>query len=139
MKKVTYYTLVVLRFLLAVFMINGGLQHFLKADFYVPFVPSFLPFTHMIILLSGVLEIVLGVLLFFPRKISKYGGLAIFLLMIAFLPVHIYDLFSSTPAIGTHKAAWIRFFVQFIFIGWAWAVYRFLGKGTMNNTPKYGR
>ncbi len=128
MNKFTYYTLVVLRFLLALFMINGGVQHFLKPDFYVPFVPSFLPYTQTIILLSGVLEIALGVALLFPKRISKYGALAIFLLMLVFLPVHISDIFSSTPAIGSHKAAWIRLFVQFIFIVWAWGVYRFLAK-----------
>ena len=128
MNKFSYYTLSVLRFLLALFMINGGLQHFLKPDFYIPFVPPFLPFTHAIILLSGVVEIALGISLFFPRKISRYGALGIFLLMLAFFPIHIADLFLTEPAIGSHKAAWIRFFVQFIFTGWAWIVYRFLNK-----------
>lgn len=128
MNKFTYYTLIALRFLLALFMINGGVQHFIKPDFYIPFAPSFLPFTHAIILLSGVLEIGLGILLFFPKKISKYAALAVFFLMLMFLPIHIWDIFSSTPAIGSHGAAWIRFFVQFLFIGWAWLVYRFLAR-----------
>ncbi len=33
----------ILRYLLAIFMIYGGVQHFVKPDFYAPFVPSFLP------------------------------------------------------------------------------------------------
>lgn len=126
MNKFKYYVLVLLRFLLALFMINAGLQHFLNPDFYLPFVPPFLPFTHAIILLSGVLEIVLGIGLFLPKKISRHVACGIFVLMLVFFPIHIADLFLSHPAIGSHKAAWIRLFVQFILTAWAWRVYRFL-------------
>ncbi|MDP8078912.1 hypothetical protein [Phocoenobacter skyensis] len=43
-----------------------------------------------------------------------------------FLPIHISDVFMENPAIGTHKLALIRVPIQFVFIGWAWVVYRFL-------------
>lgn len=124
--KFLYYALVLLRFVLAVFMINAGVQHFLKPAFYIPFVPVFLPLKELIIFSSGVLELALGLSLFFPKRISQYGALAIFALMLLFLPIHLADLFLENPAIGSHGAAWIRFFVQFIFIAWAYAVYRFL-------------
>ncbi len=111
----------VMQILLAIFMIFGGVQHFINTTFYEPFVPNFLPFKTFIIYASGVVPAVLGVLLFIP-KYAKIGATGILLLMIAYLPVHIWDVFSETPAIGSHKAALIRLPVQFLFIAWAWKI-----------------
>ena len=118
----------VIRIILGLFMINGGVQHFLKPDFYIPFVPSFLPFTIGIIYLSGVLEVILGLALFLKRDYAKFGALGLLLMMIAILPVHIADVFSATPAIGTHTAALIRLPIQFAFIALVWKVYRTLSQ-----------
>lgn len=116
----------ILRYLLAIFMIYGGVQHFVKPDFYAPFVPSFLPFTKFFILSSGVVEVLLGLMLVLKGKFAQYGALGVFLLMLVFLPIHIKDVLVENPAIGTHKMALIRLPFQFVFIGWAWVVYRFL-------------
>ncbi|MCG8185868.1 hypothetical protein J2Q11_07295 [Tenacibaculum finnmarkense genomovar finnmarkense] len=105
-------------------MIFGGVQHFIKPTFYLPFVPTFLPFPIMIIYLSGILEIGLGILLFLDTKYAKLGALGIFYLMLLFLPVHIWDVFSATPAIGSHTAALIRLPFQFLFIAWAWKIHK---------------
>ncbi|SOS74273.1 DoxX family protein [Tenacibaculum piscium] len=114
----------VLKILLAVFMIFGGVQHFIKPTFYLPFVPSFLPFPITIIYLSGILEIGLGILLFLNKNYAKLGAFGIFCLMLLFLPVHIWDVFSVTPAIGSHTAALIRVPFQFLFIAWSWKIYK---------------
>jgi uncharacterized membrane protein len=45
-----------------------------------------------------------------------------FLLMIAFLPLHIVDVFKDNPAIGSTTLAYIRLPIQFILIYWAWKV-----------------
>ena len=111
----------ILKILLALFMIYAGIQHFLKPTFYIAFVPDFLPFKMFIIYWSGVLEIVLGILLFLP-KYSKLGATGIFWLMIVFLPIHIWDVLSEHPAIGSSEAARIRLPIQFVFIGLAWVV-----------------
>lgn len=114
----------VLKIILGVFMIFGGVQHFIKPTFYLPFVPTFLPFPIMIIYLSGILEIGLGILLFLNTKYAKLGALGVFYLMLLFLPVHIWDVFSSNPAIGSHTAALIRLPFQFLFIAWAWKIHK---------------
>ncbi|MBE7688629.1 hypothetical protein [Tenacibaculum finnmarkense] len=114
----------VLKIILAVFMIFGGVQHFIKPTFYLAFVPTFLPFPIMIIYLSGILEIGLGILLFLNTKYAKLGALGVFYLMLLFLPVHIWDVFSATPAIGSHTAALIRLPFQFLFIAWAWKIHK---------------
>ncbi len=116
----------ILRYLLAIFMVYAGVQHFVKPDFYTPFVPSFLPFTKFFILSSGVVEILLGAMLMLKEKFAKYGALGIFLLMLVFLPIHIKDVLVENSSIGTHKMAVIRLPFQFVFLAWSWAVYRFL-------------
>lgn len=118
----------VLRYLLAIFMVYAGVQHFIKPEFYTPFVPSFLPYSHFLIISSGVVEVVLGLLLFFRNKYVTYGALGIFLLMLVFLPIHIKDVLVENPAIGSHKAAMIRLPIQIVFLVWSWAVYQFTKK-----------
>lgn len=110
---------IVVRIVFAIFMVYAGVQHFLKPEFYLPFVPSFLPFTTTIIYISGIVEIVLGLMLFIPKYI-KVGAMGIMLLMLVFLPIHIWDVFSDAPAIGSHQAALIRLPIQILFIAIAW-------------------
>jgi len=112
---------IILKVTLAIFLIFGGIQHFLKPDFYTPFVPEFLPFTMAIIYFSGLVEIIFGIALF-TKKYAKFGAWGIFILMLAFLPIHIWDVFSDTPAIGSHKAALIRIPIQLILIIVSWKV-----------------
>jgi len=109
------------RILFALFMVMGGVQHFLKPDFYLPFVPSFLPFPMTIIYLSGIVEVALGLLLLF-KKTANIAATGIFILMLLFLPVHVWDIISDTPAIGSHKAALIRLPFQFLFMAIAWKI-----------------
>jgi len=109
-----------LTFLFGAFMIFGGVNHFLKPEMYYPFIPDFLP-QSFINLSSGVLEIVLGVGAFIPATRSK-ATMGIFILMILFLPLHIWDVFKEHPAIGSHLAAIIRVPVQFLFIFITWFI-----------------
>ncbi len=115
----------ILSVLLGLFMLYGGVNHFMIPVFYLPFVPEFLPFREAIVLLSGVLEIVLGAAVLIP-KTRYYAALSIMALMIIFLPVHIADVFREAPAIGSHQAALIRLPFQFVFILWGWMASLFI-------------
>lgn len=110
----------VLTFLFGAFMIVGGINHFLKPEMYFPFIPEVLP-QKAIIYLSGVVEIALGVGACLPQWRSK-ATLGILLLMIAFLPLHIIDVFKDSPAVGTHESALVRLPFQFVLILWAWFI-----------------
>lgn len=112
----------ILTYLFAAFIIFGGVNHFLKPEMYFPFFADFLP-KESLNYLSGIVEIMVGILVFIP-KYKHFGTLGILLLMIAFLPLHVWDIFSQTPAIGSHQAALIRLAVQFLFIGWAWYIHK---------------
>tara|TARA_B100000780_G_C20928787_1_gene370209 strand:+ start:65 stop:454 length:390 start_codon:yes stop_codon:yes gene_type:complete len=111
----------ILKFFLAIFIIYAGVQHFIDPDKYIPFVPSFLPFIFAIIYCSGLIEILLGLALFFKKQAYR-GAWGIFILMLLFLPIHVWDVFSETPAIGGHDAALIRLPLQFLILFITWGV-----------------
>lgn len=112
----------ILTYLFGAFMVYGGINHFLKPEMYYPFFPDFLPKAALNYLV-GALEIVVGVAVFIPR-FRALGTLAILWMMLAFLPLHIVDVFRENPAVGTHQIALIRLPVQFVFILWAWFIHR---------------
>lgn len=125
----------IIKIILALFMIYGGVQHFVKPDFYMPFVPSFLPYPMAVIYVSGIIEIALGFALLLNKKYAKWGALGVLVLMILFLPIHIWDVFSETPAIGSHDAALIRLPIQFVLIALSWKVYSILSIKKNNEYP----
>ena len=116
----------VVQVILSLFLIYAGAQHFIKPTFFEPFVPAFLPAKTFIIYLSGIVEIALGILMFIP-KYTKRAAVGVIILMLLFLPIHVWDVFSETPAIGSHDLALKRLPFQFVFIGLAYAVKRFVG------------
>jgi len=112
-----------IKILLSLFIIYAGVQHFLNPTVFEPFVPDFLGMKMPIIYISGVLEITIGVLLL----TNKYAGQAAYaycILMLIFLPLHVWDVFADNPAIGSHKAAMIRLPLQFVLIGLTWQLKR---------------
>jgi len=72
-----------------------------------------------IIYISGVIEIVIG-LLMFTNKYQKIGALSFMWLMIFFLPLHIWDVFAENPFTGNQQNALIRLVMQFVLIGLPW-------------------
>jgi len=116
------YLFLFLKILLAIFLIYGGFNHFYKPEFYNGFIPDFLP-ELLVNYISGAVEFLLGIGLFMKR-FSKKSAYGIFLLMILFMPIHIWDAFKENPAIGSKSAAYIRIIVQLLFILWAWLIYK---------------
>lgn len=112
----------VLTFAFGLFMIFGGVMHFINPGIYEPFIPDFLP-KDLVNYASGALEIVVGIGAMIPRYRS-WGTLGILLLMLAFLPLHVMDVFKENPAIGSHQMAVIRLPIQFVFILWAWFIHK---------------
>ena len=118
--------LVITSILLALLMIVSGFYHLWKPEFYVPIVPSFLPFPLGIVYLSGIVELLLGIAtLFLNQKYTKYGLFGIFILMVIFLPIHIGDALKEQPVIGSSTAAYVRLAFQFVLIWLSWKSYKF--------------
>lgn len=78
-----------LTYALGLFFIVAGVNHFIQPDFYYPLIPDYLPWPKFINLISGVLEVLLGLGILLPssRKVSAAG---ILVLMVLFIPSHIY-------------------------------------------------
>lgn len=107
---------------LSLMMLFGAYNHVVNPEFYNGFIPS--PFPKLIVnYFSAVLELIIGVLIIFPRW-RKMGTLSFIGLMIAFFPIHIWDLLKDVPAVGSKEVAIIRLIVQFIFIGIAYFVFK---------------
>ena len=109
-------------YLLAIFMIFAGFNHFYKPEMYNPFIPEFLP-ELAVNYVTGIIECVLGAGLFVP-PFRKYAALGIMALMIAFLPLHALDVLVENPAIGSKTMAYIRLPIQFVFIAWPYWIWR---------------
>jgi len=110
----------ILTYVFGLFMILGGVMHFINPEMYNPFIPDFLP-KDLINYASGFLEIILGIGAMIPSYRLK-ATKGIFLLMLAFLPLHIMDVFKENPAIGSHQLALMRLPLQFVLILWAWFI-----------------
>lgn len=109
-------------FILATMMLLGAFNHLYAPETYTAFIPKFIP-ESLANILSTIAEGIIGIALIIP-KYRKWGGLGFFLLMIAFLPIHIWDFTKEVPAIGSKIAAMIRLGVQFLLIAAGWWIYR---------------
>ena len=112
---------VIVRVLFAAFFVIAGVTHFTNREFFISIVPPYLPWPEMLVYVSGVVEIVLGVLLLVPSmtRIAAWGQIA---LLIAVFPANIHMAvnskdFERIPA----PALWARLPVQFLF---AWITWR---------------
>ncbi len=106
--------------LFSVIMISAGIMHIWKPYIYNGFLFDFLP-KKIVNYIGGTLEILIGVGMLIPQYRSVSTS-AFLLLMIAFLPLHLVDVFKTKPAIGSVKLAQIRLPVQFVLISLAWFV-----------------
>ncbi len=121
------------KLLLAVFFIGGGINHFVSPDFYLPLMPDYIPAHEFMVQLSGVTEIVAGVMLLSP-SLSRWGAWFIIAHLVVFFTVHFWmiqhasDKYSEVPL----WALWFRIVMQVVFIVWAsWFV--------SPNTPSVGK
>jgi len=104
--------------LLATFMIVAGTMHFANPGFFLKIMPPYLPLHQELVLLSGVCEILLGVLILIPRY-SNLAAWAIIGLLIAVFPANVY-LFQNQNILPTSPIIHLlRLPLQGVFILWA--------------------
>lgn len=111
------------RWTLAALFVVGGIGHFAAPGVYLKIMPPYIPFPGVMVALSGVFEIVLGVLLLVPRT-SRLAAWGLIALLIAVFPanVHMYlhqDQFPIAPIFLL-----LRLPLQGLLILWAWAYTR---------------
>ncbi len=106
------------KYLLAMFMIAAGSIHFANPAFFLKIMPPYLPLHKELVLLSGVFELVLGILLLVPQT-SRKAAWGIVALLVAVFPANLYlyqhqDILPASPIIH-----FLRLPLQGVFILWA--------------------
>lgn len=110
--------------LFGVFMAAAGVAHFANPDFYLRIMPPWLPWHEGLVWLSGVCEVVAGLLVLVPRT-RRIGGLFAIAVLLGVFPANLWmavDL-SIWPEIPLW-ARWVRLPAQAVLIYWAWRVTR---------------
>ncbi len=108
-------------YIIGVAFILAGANHFINPEFYLRMMPPVLPAHELLNYVSGIVEIILGALLFIPKtKVVAAWGLIV--LLIAVFPANIYMAMEAGKSIDISPVvAYIRLPFQFLFI---WLVYR---------------
>jgi uncharacterized membrane protein len=128
----------VLKYLLVAFFVLGGINHFRDPELYQPMMPPYIPAHDFMILLSGITEIIAGIMLAVP-KVSKWGAWFIIAHLVVFFTVHIYMIQEAKTEFAEVSLAilWGRIPLQFLFIAWAyWFTKEKVVKPAYEDVPK---
>jgi uncharacterized membrane protein len=112
----------VFRWILTVFMVGAGVNHFVNPAPYLAMMPEVLPAKAALVAISGIAEILGGLGLILPstRKLAAWGLIA---LLVAVFPANINMAMNGLP-LGTTDiptwALWARLPLQLVMIVWAW-------------------
>lgn len=109
-----------LKWLLGLLFILAGINHFVQPGFYVAIMPPYLPWHLELVYLSGLFEVVLGVLLLIPRTtaLAAWGLIA---LLVAVFPANLHMAMNPELFPGISPVIlWARLPLQGVFIAWAY-------------------
>ena len=108
-----------LRIVFALFFIGAGVNHFIVTDFYLRMMPTYLPLHLELVQISGVAEVVLGILLLIPDKAAA-AAWGLIALLIAVFPANVHMALhpEAFPQFGA-TALWLRLPIQGALIAWA--------------------
>lgn len=97
------------------FLAAGVLLHFMSVSEVAKIVPPFLPFPELIVVMTGVMEVMFSVGLIWP-KWRRLTGMVLSVYLLAVLPANIYMALEGMPLGGRDLTAfqlWFRVFLQF--------------------------
>lgn len=111
----------IIRIVFGLFLTYAGFMHFVKPKFFNGFIPKPLP-KLTVNYIAGIVEVSIGIGLLFNQS-AKNAAIGFFILMLIFLPLHVWDLTKEKPAIGSKKLAVIRLPLQFVLLYGAYLIY----------------
>ncbi len=111
----------ILLYLLVAFYLFMGSMHLIRPEQYFPMMPSWLPAHPVLILLSGIMEILLAILLIPAKTRIISAKLIIVLLIVFFFAIHVPQSINYyKTANPDFVASIVRLPIQLLFIAWAW-------------------
>ncbi|MGB1016835.1 MAG: DoxX family protein [Nannocystaceae bacterium] len=108
------------RGLLGVLFVAQGINHFIMDEWMIRMIPDYLPAPALMVYLSGVAEIVLGILVFVPRA-RRLAGWGILALLVAVFPANLEMALHPEQWPISENVLWGRLPFQLVFAYWAWA------------------
>jgi uncharacterized membrane protein len=98
----------------------AGLMHFVNPKFFDAIVPPWLPPSERFwTYLSGVAELIVGLMLFVPRW-RRRGAIALIVLLIAVYPANLYMTWDwRDRSVSEQVVSWVRLPLQFVLIALA--------------------
>ena len=114
----------VLKWVLGLLFVLAGAAHFVRPEMYVKIMPPYLPWHLELVYLSGLFEIVLGVLLLIPRTTSP-AAWGLIALLIAVFPANLHMAQNPELYPGINPVLlWLRLPLQGVLIAWAYTYTR---------------
>ena len=109
----------------SIFYVIVGIKHFIEPEYFLNIVPPYLPYHIELVYMSGLFEILFGLLILFP-KYRYYGAIGLILLLVAVFPANIYlaqskeaqEDIGATQEIATWRLPiqgvliWIAYFIR---------------------------
>ena len=107
------------------FYVIVAIKHFIEPEYFLSIVPPYLPYHLELVYISGLFEILFGLLILFP-KYRYYGAIGLILLLVAVFPANIYlaqskeaqEALGATQEIATWRLPiqgvliWIAYFIR---------------------------
>ena len=109
----------------SIFYVIVGIKHFIEPEYFLSIVPPYLPYHLELVYISGLFEILFGLLILFP-KYRYYGAIGLILLLVGVFPANIYlaqskeaqEAIGATQEIATWRLPiqgvliWIAYFIR---------------------------
>ena len=109
----------------SIFYVIVGIKHFIEPEYFLSIVPPYLSFHLELVYISGLFEILFGLLILLP-KYRYYGAIGLILLLLAVFPANIYlaqskeaqEAIGATQQIATWRLPiqgvliWIAFYIR---------------------------
>lgn len=110
-----------LRWLLAIFFVVAGINHFRDPAVYLSMMPPYLPKPEWLNYISGAAEVAGGVGVLIPQ-LRRAAGWGLILLLIAVFPANLHIALNGWPAMPNIPAwtLWARLPFQLLFFAWVW-------------------
>ncbi len=108
------------QYLIGVLFVLAGMNHFRKPKLYERIMPPYIPAHSAMVMLSGFVEMILGFMIM-NKNTQSEAAWGIIIMLVAFLPVHIYMLQNEQAAMKLPKWVLIlRLPLQFGLMYWAY-------------------
>ncbi|MDB5811220.1 MAG: conserved rane protein of unknown function [Betaproteobacteria bacterium] len=110
----------ILRWTYGILFALAGANHFVHTQFYASIMPPYLPWHTGLVYISGVCEIVLGLMLPFQR-LAPFAAWGMIALIIAVTPANLHMALHADRYPDLSVAAlWLRLPLQLVLIAWAY-------------------